>query len=267
MSPYYQLELEELPDGAFISAGTSSCNECLAGHSCPGGDKDSATISPCAAGTYQPNTKQASCIDAPVGNYVAETGATGYTACTTGSYQPQSGQTSCVECPAGSYCAGTGLSAVSGECAIGTYSTGGATSAVCTSCPASDLTDANGNVVSVTTASTGSTSATACFVAKGTEFKDDKGIYRYTDNCDYGNYPVLFESSEEDSCPDGWNGTWDGDLHNYFCYKVPTTPSECAAISNVSDWYDRKGEGTEGCYCRDSDANFYVGNDGKLICI
>ncbi|MBR2412857.1 MAG: hypothetical protein IKB10_04330 [Alphaproteobacteria bacterium] len=185
----------------------------------------------CDAGTYQPSAGQYSCIT-----------------CDAGTYQPNAGQASCIDAPVGNYVAKTGATAY-------------------TACPASDLTDANGNVVSVTTESTGATSSSACFVAKGTEFKDDKGIYRYTDNCDYGNYPALFESSEEDSCPDGWSGAWDGDLNNYFCYKVPTTPSECAAISNASDWYDRYDEGTEGCYCRDDSESFYVGNDGKLICI
>ena len=156
------------------------------------------------------------------------------------------------------------MSAVSGECAIGTYSTGGATSALCTSCPASDLTDANGNVVSVTTESTGSTSSSACFVAKGTLFKDSKGIYKYTDNCDYGNYPALFEIPEEDTCPDGWHSAWDIDLNNHFCFKVPTTPSECAAISDT-DWYEGEEDVEDGCHCR-YDLGFYVDDDGKVIC-
>ena len=89
-------------------------------------------------------------------------------------------------CPAGSYCATAGLSQPTGKCNVGTYSTGGATA--CTTCPVSGLTDAWGDVVSVTTESTGSTSSSECFVAKGTLFEDAKGIYKYTDNCKHGNY-------------------------------------------------------------------------------
>ena len=99
-------------------------------------------------------------------------------------------------CPAGSYCATAGLSEPTNLCAKGTYSGVGATA--CTSCPSSGLTDANGSTVSVTTESTGSTSSSACFVAKGTLFKDNKGTYRYTDNCKFTN-----PTSEQEAC--AWN--------------------------------------------------------------
>jgi len=118
--------------------------------------------------------------------------------CPAGSYCP-AGSESPTPCPAGSYCAGTKLGAVSGVCAIGSYSLAGATA--CTSCPASGLTDANGNVVSVTTASTGSTSSSACFVAKGTLFKNSKGTYKYTDNCEHGNYSLRLQCENS-------GGTW-----------------------------------------------------------
>jgi len=183
-SPYYQLELEELPDGAFISASDgANCGECPAGSYCVGGDATTAVATPCVAGTYQPNTKQTSCIDAPVGNYVAGTGATSYTACAMGSYQPTAGQESCLTCPAGSYCAGTGLTQPSGKCNIGSYSGGGATTANCTACPATDLTDKDGATVVATTATTGSTSFSACYVGEEYYFTDTKGTYHYKSDC------------------------------------------------------------------------------------
>ncbi len=194
-SPYYQLALEELPEGAFISGGASSCAECLAGHSCPGGDKDSATMSPCAAGTYQPNKKQTSCISAPVGNYVANTGATGYTACAAGSYQPTTGQSSCLSCPAGSYCAGTGLSAVSGQCKAGTFASAGASE--CLTCPEHEYTNASGQTVSVpatTVPEIGAGSVAACIIDTDKTFTDIKGTYHFKENCAYD--AVLYPSCE-----------------------------------------------------------------------
>ncbi|MBR2412547.1 MAG: hypothetical protein IKB10_02685 [Alphaproteobacteria bacterium] len=184
------------------------CTTCPAGSTCAG---DTADKVACAAGTYQPNTGQTSCIDAPVGNYVSATGATKYTACSVGQYQPTAGQSSCLPCPAGSYCATTGLSAATGKCNIGTYSTGGETSASCTSCPITALTDINGDTVSATTASTGSTSASACFIDPSAEFKDDTGIYHFKQNCMYDINGVMSydqacltykESLKNNSCGD-----------------------------------------------------------------
>ena len=60
------------------ASATKNCSECPAGASCAGGTADKKL---CAAGTYQPNTKQTSCIDAPLGYYVSTSGATEYTQC------------------------------------------------------------------------------------------------------------------------------------------------------------------------------------------
>jgi len=114
------------------------------------------------------------------------------------------GTAAATECPAGSYCATAGLSKPTNVCAKGSYSLAGATA--CTSCPASNLTDVNGNAVSVTTESTGSTSSSACFVAKGTLFKDNKGIFRYRDNCAYGNYGGV--KTEQQACEADEYGEW-----------------------------------------------------------
>ena len=152
-----------------------------------------------------------------------------------------------VACPAGSYCETAGLSQPSGQCAKGTYSTGGAMA--CSSCPASNLTDANGNIVSVTTESTGSTSSSACFVAKGTLFKDNKGIYRYTDNCTYGNSDILgdrFYESANGICVDGFqymeayegsNGRNDDSMVISVtgCYKIPDNETWCSDVQGSWD--------------------------------
>ena len=174
----------------FIDGYTpGSCNECLAGYYCAGGTD---AMTPCAAGTYQPNTKQTSCITTPQGNYSAA-GATAYTAC-----------------------------------------------------PTSDLTDASGNVVSVTTASDGATSSAECFVAKGTLFKDAKGIYKYTDNCIHGNfgsYYVMDEDGAPNECVDGYEEGYDPG----YCYRVPTTEETCLVATSegsvAATWDGEK------CHC------------------
>ena len=55
-----------------------------------------------AAGTYQPSTGQAACLDADPGHYVATTGQTSQSICLPGTYQPSVGQTSCIDADAGS---------------------------------------------------------------------------------------------------------------------------------------------------------------------
>ena len=155
------------------------------------------------------------------------------TECPAGSYCP-AGSESPTPCPAGSYCAGTKLGAVSGVCAIGSYSLAGATA--CTTCPESDLIDANGNVVSVTTESTGATSSSACFVAKGTLFKNKKGTFKYTDNCGHGNY------SEKLLCEMDNDAVWNG---NYCeCLTLyEWTGSKCV---DEETWMRSEDCGTEG---------------------
>ena len=161
----------------------SQCNECPAGSACAGG---TAAAELCASGTYQPNSKQASCIDAPAGSYVAGTGATSFTACAEGSYQPTVGQASCLECPAGSYCATTGLSAVSGQCTAGTFASVGASE--CSTCPEHVYVNANGQTVSVpatTVPEIGAGNIVACVIDSGKTFTDIKGTYHFKENCAY----------------------------------------------------------------------------------
>ena len=95
---YYEYE----PHEGTVTVG---CSECPAGSSCEGGAADKVL---CAAGTYQPETAQAACIDAPAGSYVKNTGATTYTACAAGTYQAKTGQTSCDACADGTIAPSTG---------------------------------------------------------------------------------------------------------------------------------------------------------------
>jgi len=184
--------------------GSIDCMICPAGSSCEGGDK---TAVACPAGSYQPNAGQASCIDAPVGNYVADTGATSYTAC-----------------------------------------------------PASGLTDINGNVVPVTTASTGSTSSSACYVAKGVEFKDTKGIYRFTENC---HTSYNFVKAVNDGCPNGYKILYEYDDGDAYCInKLPDTEVECLAVHGEYAWWD---EESEVCVCDDN--GFQYSKEYGLVCI
>ena len=86
-------------------------------------------------------------------------------------------------------------------CPVGAYSTGGV--ATCVSCPATDLTDKNGKVVVATTATSASTSSSACFIDPNVTFADDKGEYHYKSNCTHGNYPFMFPA-EAGKCPANW---------------------------------------------------------------
>ena len=140
-------------------------------------------------------------------------------------------------CPAGSYCATAGLSTPTNVCAKGSYSLAGATT--CTECPASILTGANGNAVSVTTEDTGSTSSSACYVAKGTTFENEKGTYKYTDNCAYSGAIQFYEPSNG-TCADGYyyseayegvNGVVISDTG---CYLIPTNEESC---NQASGWW------------------------------
>ena len=85
------------------------CTEVEAGYYSPGtytmnGTHFNATQQiPCANGTWQDQTGQASCMDASVGYYVELTTQTSQQPCEAGEYQPATGQSSCIEAAAGYY--------------------------------------------------------------------------------------------------------------------------------------------------------------------
>ena len=121
--------------------------KCTAGNYCPTGASSQTT---CAAGTYQDQAEQASCITCPAGYFcVAGSTSPGVICplghycpagtptnisypCPTSTYNPQTGahtSTQCKACKPGHYCASTGLGAPTGQCAAGYFCTlGSATS-------------------------------------------------------------------------------------------------------------------------------------------
>ena len=154
MDGYYETGYtqEECINGVYNEAISATLYGTWIGAGCLEAETDklvdaSHTCMPCDAGTYQPTAGQTSCIDAPAGNYVAGTGATTYTPCAAGSYQASAGQSSC------------------------------------STCPATGLTDKDGATVVATTATTGSTSMSACYVGEEYYFTDSKGIYHYKSDC------------------------------------------------------------------------------------
>ena len=170
------------------------------------------------------------------GVYVTEVNLASCFECTAGSYCT-GGTADATLCPAGSYCAGDKLDAPTGVCAKGFYAEAGATT--CTECPASILTGANGNAVSVTTEDTGSTSSSACYVAKGTTFENEKGTYKYTDNCAYSGAIQFYEPSNG-TCADGYyySEAYEGGngvvISDTGCYLIPTNEESC---NQASGWW------------------------------
>ena len=126
------------PDGA-------TGGECPVSHYCPAGTSDPI---PCAAGTYNPNTQQASCFSCQAGFYCPQnitdftiypcpfghycpTGTTfdNQYPCPQGTYndlQQQQDLSDCKLCEPGKYCNSTGLDQPSGDCREGWYCVSGA---------------------------------------------------------------------------------------------------------------------------------------------
>jgi len=104
-----------------------------------------------------------SCVAAPAGSYSPGGLVVSATKCAAGTYQPQSAQSSCITTPKGN------------------YSIAGATAY--TACPATGLTDKDGNTVVATTATEGATTLAACIVDENVYFADTKGTYHYKSNC------------------------------------------------------------------------------------
>lgn len=98
--------------------------------------------------------------------------ATGYYGTPSYTYYNGDAFGGCVKCPANTAtCSGTTFT-----CAKGYYKNGFS----CTRCPSS------GGVYG-TTASTGATSITQCYIPSGTSMSDGTGTYTYTSNCYYSN--------------------------------------------------------------------------------
>ena len=183
------------------------------------------------------------------------------TSCAAGTYQPNAGQYSCVTCPAGSYCASDGLTAVSGVCEYGQYSSLGATA--CLSCPTHSYTNANGQSVTVpaTTVSKGTGSITDCIIDTDTYFTDVTGTYHFKENCSFTMSTKFSVNSQADCAVVG--GYWsdvsgEGD---YFCLAnssspyVPQTAEACDQAGLV--WMNGR------CTCSDCETECSFGWDSS----
>ena len=155
-----------------VSSSSTNCIECPAGSSCNGGTEDKQL---CAAGTYQPNTKQSSCLTTPKNNY-SLAGAVNYTPC-----------------------------------------------------PATNLTDKDGKTVTATTAGDGATSIMSCYVGSEWYFKNAKGTYHFTSNCNAFDMATATAAQIAARCQ-SMGGNWQET--EQFCeiqYDTPTTESACDA--------------------------------------
>ena len=155
--------------GTYSASGSAPCTDADPGSFVDHAGATSQT--PCAAGTYQPNSGRTSCLDAPAGTSVANQGAATPTPCDSGSYQDATGQTACKPAPPGTFtlkASGAQIGPISPTpCAAGTYQpnsgqssclpagrgfyVSSAGSATETACPGGE-----------TTAGTGATSVAAC---------------------------------------------------------------------------------------------------------
>ena len=64
-------------------AGSDSCIDCQEGHKCPSTQPVSLN-GPCSPGTFQPKTKQTTCIDCPKGKECQDQGLTEFKECPLG---------------------------------------------------------------------------------------------------------------------------------------------------------------------------------------
>ncbi|MEE3113728.1 MAG: endonuclease, partial [Candidatus Thermoplasmatota archaeon] len=112
----YPDALECMP-GHYFSFSVGACEAAEAGYYAAA---NATSQTPCAPGTWQNQSGQASCIDADAGYYAAGNASTFQTACLPGNYQPSAGQTSCIEAAAGHFVLYYNSTSQT-ECPSGTY--------------------------------------------------------------------------------------------------------------------------------------------------
>jgi len=195
-------------------------------------------------------------------NFIPTTSTKSCWQCQAGTYCAN-GATRPTTCPAGSYCATAGLSAVTGVCAVGSFAGAGATE--CTSCPVTQLTDINGNTVSATTASTGSTHILACIVTPDAEFADDKGIYHFKSDCSYS--PASYPATVIGECIEGYSYvikySAGGSEEVGTCYAI--SQEECNANNNELATVPEEDLSWQNGHCICASGGWQIGN-GKPYC-
>ena len=112
----YPDALECMP-GHYFSFSVGACEAAEAGYYAAA---NATSQTPCAPGTWQNQSGQASCTDADAGYYAAGNASTFQTACLPGNYQPSAGQTSCIEAAAGHFVPYYNSTSQT-ECPAGTY--------------------------------------------------------------------------------------------------------------------------------------------------
>jgi endonuclease I len=112
----YPDALECMP-GHYFSFSEGTCEAAEAGYYAAA---NATSQTPCAPGTWQNQSGQASCIDADAGYYAAGNASTFQTTCLPGNYQPSTGQTSCIEAAAGHFVLYYNSTSQT-ECPSGTY--------------------------------------------------------------------------------------------------------------------------------------------------
>ena len=98
---------------------------------------------PCAAGDYQDQSAQSSCIAAPAGSFTSSPGSANYTLCSAGSFTSTAGNTACTLAPAGSEVPTEGAT-YSSLCPQGSYSSADG-AAACQPCDPGQTTSAAGS--------------------------------------------------------------------------------------------------------------------------
>ncbi|MCC6460649.1 MAG: lamin tail domain-containing protein [Saprospiraceae bacterium] len=203
----------EVRNGQAVIVG---CQPCPAGSYCPDGVntilcppgkysnvEGAAECLNCAAGSYQGQSGQTSCVSCPPGKYSDVQGATECLNCAAGSYQGQSGQTSCVACPPGKYSDVQGATECV-NCAAGTYQgLSGQTS--CTACPPGKYSDVQGATECLNCAAgsyQGLSGQTSCVACPPGKYSDVQGATECV-NCAAGTYQGLSGQTSCTACPPG----------------------------------------------------------------
>jgi hypothetical protein len=197
----------------------------------------SSTYAECGEGTFQPNSGQSLCLDAPPGSFVDTTGATEATPCAVGTYNGASAASSCAEAPPGTYVDTTGAIAAT-NCPLGTYQANSGQTA-CTPAPPNTYVGTEGATSPTPCPSgafnpnSGSTSVAACMRV----VLDDPG-----NQSDYINAAItaLGNSEINGITPVFWSATGLPaglaiDPTSGTVTGTPTTPCTCAVTLTVTD--------------------------------
>ena len=190
----------------------------------------------CYPGTYQPGTRQSSCLGASPGNYVPSSGASSQTQCEPGTYQPMYGQTSCVQASLGNYVPSSGASTQT-PASMGYYVPSNGSSSQ-TACPAGTYQNSTGQASCINAdagyyvPSNASNSQTPC--APGT-YQPSSGSTSCID-ADAGYFVYYYNSTSQTPCAPGTYQPSTGQSTclnaspgNYVPSNASTTQTPCSA--------------------------------------